>query len=267
MTHSTVSAPRRDLLPHHSRFGVGIVVGALVTLGAVAIALGMGAVNRVTSVPFGPSESRAYSQAFEGASRADVRLRFGAGDLTIGALDAGDTNLAKASFTGPTSYAPDAAYRVRDNVGELAYVIRDVKFGLPFLRGDEHVRMNVQLAQHTPLALTVEAGAADAQLDLSALQVTQLDFQTGAADTRVRLPQAAGQTSVTVHGGVTDLTFDVPQGVAADIRVSGGMASREIDEQRFRSIGGGHYRSPEYDTAPNRVDMQIELGIATLRIQ
>jgi hypothetical protein len=70
-----------------------------------------------------------------------------------------------------------------------------------------------------------------------------------------------------VHGGVTDLTVEVPQGVAADIQVSDGMASREIDERRFRPMGGGHYRSAGYGTAANRVDMQIELGIATLRIQ
>jgi hypothetical protein len=106
------------------------------------------------------------------------------------------------------------------------------------------------------LVLNVEAGASDSMLDLSALQVTHLDLQTGVADTRVRLPQAAGHTSVSVHGGVTDLSFEVPQGVAADIQVSDGLASRHIDERRFRRIGTGHYRSADYETATNRVDMR-----------
>jgi N-terminal domain of toast_rack, DUF2154 len=267
MTHSTIPATRPTPVPANNRFRVGMLVGALVSLGLVGIALGTGAANRLAAIPLGPTESRAYTQPFDGASRASVRLQFGAGDLTVGALERDNTNLATANFAGPSSYAPEATYRVRDDVAELAYLIRDVKSGVPFFRGDEHARMNVRLAQTTPLMLNIEAGASDSLLDLSALQVTQLDLQTGVADTRVRLPQAAGHTSVSVHGGVSDLSFEVPQGVAADIRVSDGLASRQIDERRFQSMGGGHYRSAEYDTAANRIDMQIELGIATLRIQ
>jgi len=85
------------------------------------------------------------------------------------------------------------------------------------------------------------------------------------ADTLVRLPQAAGRTSVSVRGGVSDLTFEVPRGVA-DIRTSNGLGSREIDERRL-PLGAGHYRSVDYDTATNRVEMAIELGIATLRVR
>jgi hypothetical protein len=267
MTHSTVPASRPATIPANNRFVVGIVVGALVSLGVVAIALGSGAATRLAAVPLGPIESRAYAQSFDGASRANVRLQFGAGDLTVGALEPGNGNLATATFSGRSSYAPEPMYRVRDSLGELAYLVSDRKLGLPFFRGEEHAQMSVRLAQTTPLVLNVEAGASDSLLDLSSLQVTHLDLQTGVADTRVRLPHAAGRTTVSVHGGVTDLMFEVPQGVAADIQVSDGMASRQIDERRFRPLGGGHYRSVDYDTAANRVDMQIELGIATLRIQ
>jgi len=267
MTHSTVPAPRPATLPANHRFIVGIAIGALVSLGVVAIALGTGAASRLASVPFGPMESRAFAQPLDGAGRANVRLQFGAGDLNVGALESDDRNIATASFSGPANYAPEPTYRVRDNVGELAYLVRDVKFGLPFFRGDEHARMSVRLARNTPLALGIEAGAADSSIDLSALQVTHLDLQTGVADTRVRLPETAGLTSVVVQGGITDLTVEVPQGVAADIRVSSGMASRQIDERRFLPLGGGHYRSADYDTATNRVDMDINLGLATLRIQ
>ena len=267
MTHSTVPAPRPATVPANHRFVVGIVVGALVSLGVVAIALGSGAATRLAAVPLGPIETRAYAQAFDGANQASVRLQFGAGDLSVAALEPGNTNLATATFSGRSSYAPAPEYRVRDNVGELAYLVRDAKFGLPIFRGDEHARLDVRLAQNTPLMLNVEAGAAASLLDLTALQVTHLDQQTGVADTRVRLPEAAGQTSVSARGGVTDLTFEVPQGVAADIHVSDGMASRQIDERRFRPMGGGHYRSADYETAANRVDLHIELGIATLTIR
>ena len=127
--------------------------------------------------------------------------------------------------------------------------------------------MDVQLARGAPMTLAIEAGAAESRLNLSALQITRLDLQTGVANTRVRLPEAAGRTAVSVKGGVTDVTLEVPHGVAADIQVSDGLAGRQIDERRFQPMGGGHYRSPEYESAPNRVDLQIELGLASLTIQ
>ena len=140
MTHAVVPATRPVHTPANHRFIVGIAVGALVSLGVVAIALGTGAGTRLAGVPYGPVESRAYAQSLDGASRANVRLQFGAGDLTVGALDRANGNVATATFSGPANYAPEPTYQVRDNVGELDYVIRDVKLGLPFFRGDEHVR-------------------------------------------------------------------------------------------------------------------------------
>ena len=272
MTHSTVphtQARRPATVPANRRFGAGILVGALVSVGVVAIALGSGIGARLASVPLGPMESRSYTQPLDGVNRAAVRLQFGAGQLTLGALDSRDGSVAKATYDGPAEYLPEPTYRVRDGVGELAYVIRDTnEVRLPFVgRARDAARMDVQLAPAVPMTLDIEAGAAESRLDLSALQITRLDLQTGVANTRVRLPEAAGRTAVSLKGGVTDVRLDVPQGVAADIQVSDGLAGRQIDERRFRPMGGGHYRSPEYDTAPNRIDLHIELGLASLIIQ
>jgi hypothetical protein len=78
MTHSTVPVTRPATVPANNRFVVGILVGALVSLGLVGIAVGSGAATRLASVPLGPMESRAYTQSFDGASRANVLLQFGA---------------------------------------------------------------------------------------------------------------------------------------------------------------------------------------------
>jgi hypothetical protein len=86
MTHTTVPVTRPATVPTNSRFIVGIVVGALVSLGVVIIAVGSGAATRLAAVPLGPMESRAYAQPFDGARRASVRLQFGSGDLTVSAL-------------------------------------------------------------------------------------------------------------------------------------------------------------------------------------
>ena len=127
--------------------------------------------------------------------------------------------------------------------------------------------MGLLLTRNIPLALDIQAGASDTTLDLSQLRVTRLDLQTGASDTRVRLPQTAGSTTMVARAGVAELDIEVPAGVAADIYVTTGLGNRAIDTARFESLGNGRYRSPDYATAANRVEMHLELGIGDLSVR
>jgi hypothetical protein len=243
-----------------------VLVGVL-----LAIAAGTAVAGWRLAQPAGPLETASHTQSLDGASRANLHLQFAAGDLTIGVLDGREGVLATMSYNGPADLRPEPSYRVGNGLGELAYISRDGEgphLNMPFIgRTRDHGDMRVQLARGIPLALDIQAGAADSMLDLTGLNVGRLDLQTGAADTRIRLPESAGRTDVVVKGGVTDLAVDVPSSVAADIYVSSGLAGREIDQARFRSLSDGHYRSPDFDTAANRVDMRIELGIAQLTIR
>ena len=54
---------------------------------------------------------------------------------------------------------------------------------------------------------------------------------------------------------------------AADIDISNALGNRTIDQDRFRALGNGRYRSVDYDTATNRIQMHLELGIGDLVVQ
>jgi hypothetical protein len=201
-----------------------------------------------------------------------MRLHFGAGELTVDALDGTAGTLATMIYTGPANFRPNSAYRVRDGIGDLAYTNDDsdrARLSLPSMigRDRDHTEMHVQLTPGVPLSLDVQAGAADSMMDLSALRIARLDLQTGVSNTQVRLPQAAGLTQVTVKGGIANLTFDIPSGVAAYITLSAPLSGGNVDETRFRSLGHGHYRSADYDTAANRVALQAQVGIANITVR
>jgi hypothetical protein len=122
----------------------------------------------------------------------------------------------------------------------------------------------------------VNSGASEVYLDLSELQVQTLAFDTGASGARVRLP-TRGSTNASINAGVSNLVLEIPPGVPARIRAEGGLAGFTIDEQRFPSLGRGEgipglalqreYRSPDFDNAPNRVDLKISAGAASIRVQ
>jgi hypothetical protein len=210
----------------------------------------------------GPRESSSHVQPIEGANRASVRIESGGGNLSVGALDETQDTLSTMSYEGPPAMRPQSSYQVRDGVGELEYIIGDTE-----RRQTQSADLRVQLARGVPLALKVESGATQSTLDLTRLQLIHLDLQAGASDIRVRLPDAAGLTAVKVESGAAKLTFDLPLDVAADIEVSGALVTRSIDEARFRPLGGGRYRSTDYETAANRVEMHLELGAANLTVR
>jgi hypothetical protein len=208
-----------------------------------------------------PRTSRSHVQSVDGANHASLHIQFG-GVLTVGALDQGVDVLSTMSYDGPPGLVPEASYSVRDGLGQLEYII-----GEGDRRQNQYAEMHVLLARGIPLTLSVDAGGAQAALDLTGLRVTRLDLQAAASNTTVRLPEAAGLTAVNVEGAAARLMFDVPPQVSADIQVAGVLDTRSIDEARFKPLDRGRYRSPAYDTTLNRVELRLELGAANLTVR
>ena len=188
-----------------------------------------------------------------GATEAGVRIRFGAG--TLHARPAAQGNLVDGEFRGGVMHRVIGLGRV-----ELQ---QDTRYGIPWLeRSSEWV---VGLTSEVPLDLRIDGGANKSVLDLRDLRVRRLELQTGASDTRVLLPRAAGMTSVKAQHGAAALTLEVPSGVAARIRTTMAIGSTQVDETRFPRSAGG-YESADYGTAANRVDIEASGGVGSLKV-
>jgi len=59
--------------------------------------------------------------------------------------------------------------------------------------------------------------------------------------------------------------INIPEGVAAKIRVTGGMMSSDVDRSRFPK-SGGYYQSPDYDTATHKAEIRVEMGMGSVKI-
>jgi hypothetical protein len=253
-------------------FGVELLFGSrlhwLALTGLVVVLFAAGLVASGSMAPMGAVESRSFENERAGAQRADVTVRFGAGQLALGPLtDNQDRLLGTMRYEGQGDFMPEARSRVDGTVARLEYTLsgRGSMFG-PFGGRSGAPRMDVELSPSVPLTLTVQTGAADATLDLTRLQLSNLDLSTGAASSTIRLPQAAGTSTVHISGGAATITLEVPREVAASIRHRGGLSALTVDESRFPKVNDQVYRSPDFDTARNKVDIVLETGVATIRV-
>ncbi len=220
------------------------------------------------------SDTRSFDQSLEGATSADVLVNFGAGQLTLSSLPGSDpTQLARLSFQGPANLEPTTRYDVQNGVGQLQYGVNG-RTGLagsafPMFSGrhSSSSQLGVALSPNVPLTVTVRTGAADAQLDFSQLRATDLNVSVGASAAHMTLPASAGTTTAHVQGGLTALTIVVPPGVAAQVHYRGGLNALDIDRTRFSAVGNGEYRSADYDSASNRVDLYVDSGLASVTIE
>jgi hypothetical protein len=185
---------------------------------------------------------------------ASIRLRFGGGELEIARVAPG--SLLAGTFQGGVRYrthGPDAA--------ELE---PDTGRGWPM--GGATFRWSLGLTGEKPLDLRIDTGASRARIDLVDLLVRDLELHTGAAETRVRLPRAAGMTVARTETGVGSLAIEIPPGVAARIRSTMALGRVDVDAARFVRVADG-WESSDYGTAQNRVDLEVKGGVGSVSIR
>jgi hypothetical protein len=241
------------------------LAAVVLIVGAVSIHLGMPATTDTGVTTTNQTD-------LGGANQAAVTVRFGAGTLNLGPiLQPLPNQLASMSYQGPQQLAPQPRYSVSSGgVGQLEYQssARGGPGFVPFVDGrSDAAQMDLTLAPNVPItSLNVQTGATDARLDLSSLRVSTLELSIGAATTWLRFPEAAGLTTAHISGGASTLTVEIPQGVAAQIQIRGGLSTVNVDQSRFPQVSDNLYRSPDYDTAANKVDLSIETGVTTIQI-
>jgi hypothetical protein len=200
----------------------------------------------------------------EGAASAQLTLKHSAGQLSLRPGLAGD-QLLSGTFGGGVD---KDARRVGD---ALAVTLRmpEQDWGHWMWPGRwtrPELDWNLAVNPAVPLQLTLETGASDNTLDLSALRVTELLIKAGASAIRFTLPAQAGQTQVRIEAGAASVQAEVPAGVAARIWGMMGAGALKVDERRFPRRGG-EYRSDDFATAANRVEIEVMGGVGSVDVR
>lgn len=209
-----------------------------------------------------PIEMVSESASLDGATRAEVTLKHGAGLLNVHAGT--DANLL---FAGTFGGGVDKKI-ARANGTALLELKTPTEvwdeIGFPFEHGLE---WNLGLAPNIPMALKYEGGAAETKMDLSGIQLTDLEINTGASSTDVALPVPAGTQHVVVHSGAASVKLRLPPNVPATIHGTMGLGAMHVDKTRFPERGSGVYQSDNYAVARDRVEMTIEGGVGSVEIR
>ena len=200
----------------------------------------------------------------EGAERATVTVKHGAGKLTV-------NSSAESGTLASGKFANGLDARVKRDGNQLNVIMQshspvfpEIMFPWNWISG-KGFQWDFGFTKDIPLHLVFETGAVDAHLDLTDLQVKDLLLKTGASSTNITLPAAAGLTQVRVEAGAAAVNIRVPEGVAARIETDVGLAAVSVNQSRFPKLNE-YYQSVDYESAENKADIRIEAGLGSIEI-
>ncbi len=197
-----------------------------------------------------------------GITNGKLKLSFGAGQVHVHERSGMD-ELLKGSFVGGVEHH----IRTENDLTKVKLKPSSADFVHTFMPWSWGAReWDLGLNRDVAWQLYFEMGASDAQIDLTDLRVVDLKVETGASNTDITLPANAGHTHVDLDGGAASVQFTIPEGVAARIHVDSGLASIDINRERFPRIGD-YYKSDDYETAVNKIDISADFGAGSLSIR
>ena len=106
-----------------------------------------------------------------------------------------------------------------------------------------------------------------ADLDLAGVKLTELTVRANSSLVKITLPLDAGLTTVALESKAAAVTVRIPDGVTAWIRGERDIPELSLDVTRFPIVVGfREYRSTDYDTATNRVELTASASAGSISI-
>jgi hypothetical protein len=203
------------------------------------------------------------AQPLGAASRADVTIAIGIGQLQLGAL-AQSSDLIAGEIAYPSTNSVTREFAVRGDTATFALREQDSQAGNLVKYREDAAVWDLRLNPATSTRLRIEAGVGENTIDLAQLRVTDLDLKTGVGRTTLTLPRQ-GHVQARVESGVGETIIRVPAGVAVRLELSGGIGETRFPDTYLPQ--GKAYVSPGYESASNRVDLTASRGIGNITIQ
>jgi hypothetical protein len=207
----------------------------------------------------GPVQYSSESVEMDDSELVRVELRMGAGELRV---SDGGAKLMRADFAySVPSWKPVVRYR---RSGKEASLTIEQPGRNHTTLGNTKYRWELQLNKKVPVDLTLHFGAGDARLDLGSLDLRGMEVNMGVGQLDLDLRGKPKHSyNVAIHGGIGEATVRVSADAGIYAEAHGGIGEIKV---RGLQQENGHWVSPTYDRAANKIRMEINGGIGQVNV-
>jgi hypothetical protein len=208
----------------------------------------------------GPVQYSSDSVEMDDSEAVRVDLRMGAGDLRV---TDGAAKLLRADFAyNVRSWKPEVRYSRSGKEGVLT--IEQPGKNHTATIGNTKYSWDLQLNKRVPVNLAVHFGAGQARLDLGSLQLRDVEVDMGVGRLDLDLRGTPHHSyNVAIHGGIGEATVHLSADAGIYAEAHGGIGGIKV---RGLQHEDGHWVSPSYDRAENKVRIDINGGIGQINV-
>ena len=141
--------------------------------------------------------------------------------------------------------------------------MREVDFDLFNTSLKNHLQ--ISLNENPTYSLDLEIGAAKSYFNLIPFNIKNLVLQTGATDTKIKLGNKSELTYVNVEIGAASLQIYVPK--TSGCKITGDMVMMSKELSGFLSDDSDYYYTDNYETANNKIIIEIQGGISSFEVK
>jgi hypothetical protein len=244
--------------------GRGSISRSIVIIIVIAIIFGL-ALRHPTAR--GAITRTKVEKPLSGATSAEIEINMGVGALYISSLPSSSDLISGTVDTAVGEWLRED-FNITANKARLVLGTENRGFFTDFNFfgiGAQHARKwDLSLNESIPVSLDIQTGVGEARIDLERVLATDVQIRTGVGKTDLALP-ATGQSKVTLSGGIGETIIHIPRSVSARIRTKTGIGSVQVYGNYTRI--NNEYISPDFNTAENRVDLEVKGGIGSIRIE
>ena len=207
----------------------------------------------------GPVQYSSESVEMDDSEVVRVDLKMGAGDLRI---TDGGAKLMRADFAYDIpAWKPAVRYSRQGKQASLTIEQPDKNHTR---LGNTKYRWDLQLNKKAPVDLALHFGAGQARLDLGSLDLRGVELDMGVGQLDMDLRGAPKHSyNVAIHGGIGEATVRVSADAGVYAEAHGGIGSISV---RGLQQEEGHWVSPTYESAANKIHIVIQGGIGQVNV-
>lgn len=210
----------------------------------------------------------------------------------MGRLDNGEDILASGTLEYLENQNPPA-WTVDESGAETTLTLkasggRQPGFRLPWAACNGSTNWQIDINPAVTSDISACSGGGNINIDLSGMAVTRVFADSGGGNLDVILPDdtcdlavtaktgggnvtvnlggnPAGTTTICAGSGAGNVTVQIPSGTAVLIHATAGLGKVIVDP-RFPQVDKNTYKSPDYDIAVNRIEIEARSGAGNVSV-
>jgi hypothetical protein len=192
-----------------------------------------------------------------GANRGRLDLDLGGGSIYIG-----NTKEFLVDASIPNPYVKN---KVNRQDGGKRVDVQFEEQSNKFIKLGKNMNYQFNLNDEIVWDLDIDMGATSGTIDLSQLNVRDIDLDAGAADVKLIFGDKIETVNVKIDTGASSIDLSIPEAVGTKVKLDGALKSSNLKNLGWK-YEQGVYQSSNYDSAQKKINVDLDMGAGSLDV-